>query len=629
MKAIVFVISFFIASLAFGQTPKQWAKHGNEAFEEDDYYGAAYYFEKAIRADTSFLEGYWMAAESYRHFNHYEKAAERYAQVIAMDDDEDYFKAVFYLPLMQKSLMKYVLALEGFQNYTAVYRSASSSLYKRAKQEIKSCQFALENLHDSLNIEVIHPELGVNSFEGEINPFFTNDSTLYFSSLRHSDTGSKTIETPSFFSFMGVRSDSIFVLDSLFAPEGIHLGNVFVSPLRPRVYYTLCSKEEGCAIYYRDSTLHVEGLDPATRIEALEVSGYTATHPIVTVWGKKEVLLFASNRPRGRGGMDLWYSEIKDATKFSRPKNLGKTINTPGNEVTPYYDTTKQELYFSSTWHNGYGGYDIQKSNGSLRSWSAPENFGQPVNSATNDLYFNLNDSLRLLAWVSNRSGSFAKKGEHCCNDIYVGKVPVILDTLPVDTLPVDTPVVPKDSVPPVLVQAPKVAPVSVYFDNDYPDPRTKRTTSTLSLEDLFLRYNQSADSYADAQTDTASFGVFTRTNLKNGLANLDAFVEEAEAFRAFSDTIAITLRGFASPLARTDYNLNLSKRRIDAVKSYLLAQKDWAKAVDDGTIRFIDEPLGEAESSGVVNDSLSEKAKSVYSLEAMKARRVEVLLKQ
>jgi hypothetical protein len=470
-------------------------------------------------------------------------------------------------------------------------------------------------------VEVIHPDLIVNSYEGEINPFYTSDSTLYFSALRHPDTAKRTVENPSFFSFMGVRNDSLFVLDSLFQPDGMHLGNVSVSPLRPRVYYTLCSDETGCAVYYRDSTLHGEGLDPSVRIEALDVTGYTATHPVATRWGNQEVLLFASNRPRGRGGMDLWYSEIKDGNKFGRPKNLGKTINSPENEITPYYDTASQTLYFSSLWHNGFGGYDIQKSEGSLRSWSEPENVGKPINSPANDLYFSKNDSLNLMTWVSNRSGSYGKKGEHCCNDIYVGREICVPDTLPVDTP--DVPV--KDSVPPVLVQIPVVHPVSVYFENDYPDPKTTRTTSSQSLEDLFAGYMKSISDYATVQTDTAAFGLFKRESLNEGLEKLNDFTKEVEAYRQHYDTVTIVLRGFASPLAKTDYNLNLSKRRIDAVKTYLFAHTDWQEAVNKGVLILREEPLGETESKGTVSDVLSDKKASVYWLEAMKARRVEL----
>ncbi|NRB64985.1 MAG: PD40 domain-containing protein [Saprospiraceae bacterium] len=104
-----------------------------------------------------------------------------------------------------------------------------------------------------------------------------------------------------------------------------------------------------------------------------------------------ELLYFASNRGGGRGGMDIWYVTRNRAfadAQFSQPVNLGPSINTLGDEMTPYYDDADGMLYFSSNGHPGMGGFDIFKSEGDLMNWAIPSNAGVPYNSSADDYYY-------------------------------------------------------------------------------------------------------------------------------------------------------------------------------------------------------------------------------------------------
>ena len=78
-------------------------------------------------------------------------------------------------------------------------------------------------------------------------------------------------------------------------------------------------------------------------------------------------MYFVSNRTGSKGGLDIWYSELDDKGHFSRPKNCGTKINTVGDELSPFYNQKENALYFSSTYHHGYGGLDIFKTTGALR----------------------------------------------------------------------------------------------------------------------------------------------------------------------------------------------------------------------------------------------------------------------
>jgi peptidoglycan-associated lipoprotein len=121
-------------------------------------------------------------------------------------------------------------------------------------------------------------------------------------------------------------------------------------------------------------------------------------------------LYFASNRKGGYGGTDIYSAQMDTRGRFSRVKNLGPEINTPGNENFPYV-AEDAKLYFSSDAHPGYGGLDlfvVKRSNGK----TTIENLGQPVNSTGDDFGIFLFRPDRGF-YTSNREGG---KGD---DDIY------------------------------------------------------------------------------------------------------------------------------------------------------------------------------------------------------------------
>lgn len=99
-------------------------------------------------------------------------------------------------------------------------------------------------------------------------------------------------------------------------------------------------------------------------------------------------LFFSSDKPGGVGGFDLYLSK-KTSNGWSEPENLGKVINTPGNEIFPF-SYSKDTLYFSSNTHPGYGGQDIFYAVNKGGNWGTPVNLKNAVNSTRDDfgIYF-------------------------------------------------------------------------------------------------------------------------------------------------------------------------------------------------------------------------------------------------
>ncbi len=117
-------------------------------------------------------------------------------------------------------------------------------------------------------------------------------------------------------------------------------------------------------------------------------SPYWDSHPFLV---GDTLLFFASNRPEGFGQSDIYVSRLGPDGTWLPPENLGPTINTLGDEVTPYFYEPYQVLYFSSTGQPfGYGGYDIYKSRWLSTFWEEPRNLGPLVNTDGDEYYFSI-----------------------------------------------------------------------------------------------------------------------------------------------------------------------------------------------------------------------------------------------
>ena len=128
---------------------------------------------------------------------------------------------------------------------------------------------------------------------------------------------------------------------------------------------------------------------------------HSTGHPALSADGK--TLYFASDRPGGHGGTDLWLSR-DNGTGWSEPVNLGPTVNTPGNELFPTINGNT--LYFASTAHENMGGLDIFSTTMQNDRWTEPENLGYPMNTVHDDFAFVLDEGGNSGYLSSDRSGN-------------------------------------------------------------------------------------------------------------------------------------------------------------------------------------------------------------------------------
>lgn len=131
---------------------------------------------------------------------------------------------------------------------------------------------------------------------------------------------------------------------------------------------------------------------------------YSTGHPALNKEGN--ILIFASDKPGGYGGTDLYYCVRSGNGQWSRPINLGKQINTEGNEMFPFLDHTGL-LYFASTGHPGLGALDLfEVKLLEMIPQGPPKNMGNPFNSSKDDFGLTKREDGRIGYFSSNRRGN-------------------------------------------------------------------------------------------------------------------------------------------------------------------------------------------------------------------------------
>lgn len=166
-------------------------------------------------------------------------------------------------------------------------------------------------------------------------------------------------------------------------------------------------------------------------------ASYSCGHPTVSSDGSK--LYFVSDMPGGYGGSDIYSVDIYPNGEYGEPKNLGEKVNTSNNEVTPFYHSKDNVLFFSSDGHMGLGGYDVFVAKLSKEGEvKGIENLGSPINSSSDDISFINNEDQSMGYISSNRSNgidnifSFSQTTAIRSNKVVEGYV---FDLLTLDTL--------------------------------------------------------------------------------------------------------------------------------------------------------------------------------------------------
>jgi len=627
-------IGIFISTIAYTQTYTQLVEFADQKIEEGDYFYAIEYYKKAMLTDSNSVEINWKMAEAQRYYKNYVLAEYYYQKVYHKEGGKIYPYSVFRLATMQHFNGKYKAATGSWKLAKKVFkRQRKEYVYKKAMQEFKSCLWAKKAVLDTTDYIVKPISKSINSHDTELAPFINGDS-FYFTSLK-ADSINQNEEVLSEEYSLQIYSANINENDFSTPIKvkdvyqgGYHSANGCYSPDGKRFYFSRCNSNFQCKIFV-GKVVNGKITDIDSLGTVINQDGKTTTMPNVVMIDGREILFFVSNRDKTIGGLDIWYSEIKKGNQYSKPRNLGRKINSLDDDISPFYDVNTNRLYFSSSWRPGFGGHDIFYADklDDIISFNLPINLGLPINSSQNDTYFIVDSKRDKFYFSSNRVGSNSLKTPTCCNDIFVAELP-------------------KNEEPPPrfvsLYDLNKKLPVTLYFHNDEPNPRTRDTTTNLTYMqsydayiDLMPKYKKEyskgmiGDKGEEAKEDIADFFV---EFVEQGVVDLDEFTRLLLIELNKGYEIQVTVKGFASPLAKTDYNVNLTKRRINSLINYLYAygKGEFRPYLDDnanngGRLTFVQIPFGEYTANKLISDNVNDTKNSVYSRKAALERKIEI----
>ncbi len=633
--ALKLLLGFVLTNLApqfcTAQSFTQMMEFADEKIVEGDYYYAIKYYERAMDIDSNSVEVLWKFAEAQRKYKDYKKAEYYYARVYAKENGLIYPRSIFWLATMEQYNGKYQSSLEHWKLTKKVFKKKKKGYeYKKSQQSIKSCLWAIKAVNDTTDYLTKPLPAPVNSKDAELAPVIYNNQ-LWFTSLKADSINYNEEVLTKEYSlqiYTADQEDSTFNNVGLLKgvkEKGTNGANGSFSPDKKRFYFSRCNQNFECKIYVgkvKDGRI----TDVDSLGEIINAPGVVTTMPHSTSINGKEYLFFVSNREKSVGGLDIWYSTVTAGNKYGKPRNAGRGVNSLDDDITPFYDTLQNRLYFSSSWFQGFGGQDIFWAENQEMRFMNPKNMGIPVNSSQNDTYFIIDQKKERFYYSTNRVGVNYAKNPTCCNDIFAAHLPILEPPTRFES----------------LTDLNKKLPVTLYFHNDEPNPRTRDTTTKLTylesyddyvgLEEKYKReYAQglSGDKAEEAKEDIDDFFL---EFVRQGVADLEEFTRLLKIELDKGYAIEVTVKGFASPLAKTDYNVNLTKRRISSLINYLYKYDDGVfapyldhNATNGGDLTFVQIPFGEYTANTLISDNVNDKKNSVYSRKAALERKIEI----
>ncbi|MBN1188023.1 MAG: PD40 domain-containing protein [Bacteroidales bacterium] len=412
---ILFLFFFVFPSISGQQLTsksKKAIKYYQKGYElinsrSQDYEGGIAMMQKAINADKQFIEAYLIIADVYVEMKNKPKAIESYRK--AVEINPDFFPMVlFTLGQLEYDAGEYEEAKGHLETFINKGR-ASKEYIGKSKQIIANCEFAIRAIANPVPFNPINLGDSVNSQFDEYWPSLSADeSTLVFTVLLPKDPNNPSfyLNRQEDFYICQRKEDTLWanrkpVSDFVNTPD--NEGAQTLSADGRIMVLTACNREDGvggCDLYiswYKKG----EWTSPVDLGPPVN-SKYKDTQPSLSPDGK--TLYFASNRPGGKGNMDIWKTTLGDDGFWMEPVNLGDSINTAGEEQSPFIHPDNRTLYFSSDTWPGMGKPDLFVSRmDASGDWGLPENLGYPINTNGQEIGLFVNAKGNIAYYSSDR----------------------------------------------------------------------------------------------------------------------------------------------------------------------------------------------------------------------------------
>ncbi len=358
---------------------------------------------KSIDRSKTFVDAYLLLGDLETGIKQVPEAEKAYKEALNIDPT-GHPKAWYLLAQLQFRQGEYSEGSVSIQHFLRLAHS-SEMLKQEAEHLLESCDFSAWAIKNPVPDTLRRLADPVNSPGDEYVNFVDNNGhrmiftrkellktappnhPVYGEQIYVSNLKNKHWETPSKVNFPWL--------------ENLNIGAVSFSLDGRNLYFTGCYWPSGngsCDIYVS----HLEGAYWETPNHLNQWVNTSSWDSQAVISSDGRYLYFASKRPGGKGGSDLWVSKKEKSGQWCKPENLGDSINTSEDEMAPFLHADGRTLYFSSNGWPSLGGYDLfvshKKADG---TWSKARNLGYPVNSRFDEInIFVAPDGNK--AWISS-----------------------------------------------------------------------------------------------------------------------------------------------------------------------------------------------------------------------------------
>lgn len=337
--------------------------------------------KQALEKDARYADAWLFLAAIYSDMKRYDECIVAYEKAFAIDSA---FSLEYKLPYSIAFAGKgeFEKALSVINDLLAAPRlnpnTRKASEFRKKTYEF-AVNYAKTNPHSNYVFAPQNIGAGVNSAEPEYFPSLTIDNQQLVFTRRV-----RNVNEDFFYSSKKATDWDAAqpMTGNVNTPDNEGAQNI--SQDGQWLVFTGCNRREGfgsCDIYI--SYLNDKGWSEAVNMGGKINSEFWDSQPCLSP--DKRDLYFASRRPDGYGGSDIYVSHLLPNGKWSEPENLGREINTPGDEQCPFIHADNQTLYFTSNGLPGYGDADLFYIRRGPKGWSKPMNLGYPINTISQE----------------------------------------------------------------------------------------------------------------------------------------------------------------------------------------------------------------------------------------------------
>jgi outer membrane protein OmpA-like peptidoglycan-associated protein len=336
------------------------------------------YFERAIERDAQFGEAYFRLGQLAEIERNPARVAEWYQKAIALRPAAPALAPAHYWLGQQALRQGRYAEAETYLRRGQGLAPPTGPAATRLQRQLATVAFARQALADPTPLRVRRLPPTLNAFDSQYFPVLTADGeTLIFTGIAQ-EAGDENLYLSRW------RDGAWSVPESLSrvinSPD--NEGTCAISADGRTLVFTSCQSRQrrgfgNCDLYvsYRTGTDWSEPENLGKEIN----TGAWESQPALSPDGR--TLVFVSDRPGGVGRRDLWQSQRDPLGRWTPARNLGKEINTPDDEVSPFLHANGRTLFFASDGYVGMGGLDLWRTDWDGRAWSTPQNLGYPLNT--------------------------------------------------------------------------------------------------------------------------------------------------------------------------------------------------------------------------------------------------------